>query len=259
MSHPDQPGQDSNSPATAYFGYRRVAAAEKARLVMQHFDTVARRYDLVNTILSFGLHYWWRRQAVRMLALKPGDLVLDVCGGTGDLAVRAAGAVGNAGRVILYDLNRAMMAAGRPRISRSPGASRIFLVQGDAERLSFADETFDAVMVGFGIRNLTSPEQGFKEMHRVLKTGGRLICLEFSQPTTLWFRWLYDLYSFYVMPLAGKLIVGSRQAYRYLPESIRMFPTAPELSAILEDIGFSQVSYRHFTNGIAVAHLGVKV
>jgi demethylmenaquinone methyltransferase/2-methoxy-6-polyprenyl-1,4-benzoquinol methylase len=260
MSTPDQKNRDLKPPAaeTACFGFHRVAASQKARLVMQHFDTVAPRYDLANTLLSFGLHYLWKRTAVKMLGLKPGDRVLDVCGGTGDLARLAARAVGAAGRVVLYDLNRAMMAAGRPGLARDPWAKDVLYVQGDAERLTFADATFDAAMVGFGIRNLTHPETGLAEMHRVLKPGGKLMCLEFSRPVTPWFRWLYDLYSFYVMPWAGRIIVGSKQAYCYLPESIRTFPEAGELSATLQSLGFSRVTCRLLTNGIAAIHLGVR-
>ncbi len=245
------------SPELPSLGYRQVIAAEKARLVKEHFDTVARRYDLANTLLSFGLHHLWKRIAVRQLALRPGDRVLDVCGGTGDLAVLAARAVGAAGLVILCDFNRAMMAAGQPRVARAPGA-RIAFVQGDAESLAFAPASFDAAMVGFGLRNLAHPEQGLKEMHRVLKPGGKFMCLEFSQPTAPWFRRLYDLYSFYIMPWGGKLIGGSRQAYTYLPESIRMFPLPGDLAALIREVGFVRVSYRPLSNGIAVVHLGTR-
>ncbi len=247
-----------DSGETAYFGYRRVAAADKGLLVREHFDTVAAHYDLMNTLLSFGLHHLWKRTAIKMLGLKPGDRVLDVCGGTGDLALLAARKVGRRGRIVIYDINRAMLVTGRPKIARSPLAPRIDWLQGDAERLSCPDAAFDAAMVGFGIRNLTHPEKGFQEMHRVLAPGGRLMCLEFSQPTWAWFRWLYDLYSFYFMPLAGKIMVGSWQAYTYLPESIRMFARPQELSAVLEEIGFAQVRFRRLTNGIAAVHVGVK-
>ncbi len=243
---------------TAYFGYRSVPAAEKWRLVHQHFDTVARRYDLLNTLLSFGLHHLWKWTAVRQLGLKPADRVLDVCGGTADLAILAAKAVGKNGRVVVYDINRAMMEAGRPKVVNSTLAPRILYLQGDAERLSCPDQSFDAAMVGFGIRNLTHPLAGFKEMHRVLKPGGKMMCLEFSQPVTPWFRWLYDFYSFHIMPAVGKLMVGSWQAYTYLPESIRMFAQPEELRAGLTSLGFTQVRYRRLTDGIAVVYLGVK-
>jgi demethylmenaquinone methyltransferase / 2-methoxy-6-polyprenyl-1,4-benzoquinol methylase len=247
------PGQE-----TAYFGYRRVAASDKWKLVHHHFDTVARRYDLLNTLLSFGMHHLWKWTAVRQMELRPGDRVLDVCGGTADLALLAARRVGSEGRVFVYDINRAMMAAGRPKVVNSTLGPRIAYIQGDAEQLSCPDASFDAAMVGFGIRNLTRPQAGFQEMHRVLKPGGKLMCLEFSKPVTPWFNWLYDFYSFHVMPAVGKLMVGSWQAYTYLPESIRMFSQPGELCATLEDLGFSQVGYRRLTNGIAVVYSGVK-
>lgn len=252
-------GKDA-APAqgVAHFGYRQVPAAEKWKLVHQHFDTVARRYDLMNTLLSFGLHHLWKWAAVRQLRLKPGDRVIDVCGGTADLAILAAKAVGASGRVVVYDINRAMMEAGRPKVAHSTLAPRIRYLQGDAERLSCPDASFDAAMVGFGIRNLTHPELGFREMHRVLKPGGKLMCLEFSRPVTPWFRRLYDFYSFHVMPAVGKLMVGSWQAYTYLPESIRMFAQPQELCALLAGLGFSRVRHRRLTNGIAVIHLAVK-
>ncbi len=254
-------GPDNHEPGgseAAYFGYRRVSAAEKGKLVHQHFDTVAGKYDLMNTLLSFGLHHLWKWTAVRLMGLKPGDRIIDVCGGTADLALLAARAVGETGRVVVYDINRAMMAAGLPKVVNSSLAPRIRFLQGDAERISAPDGCFDAAMVGFGIRNLTHPETGFKEMHRVLKTGGRLMCLEFSQPVAPWFRRLYDFYSFHLMPAMGKILVGSRQAYTYLPESIRRFSRPEELSRVLESLGFTRVRYRRLTNGIAVIHLGIK-
>jgi demethylmenaquinone methyltransferase / 2-methoxy-6-polyprenyl-1,4-benzoquinol methylase len=251
----DLPGPEDQ---TAYFGYRQVRAAEKGELVHRHFDTVARKYDLMNTLLSFGLHHLWKRAAVRMMGLKPGGRVLDVCGGTADLALRAARVIGDTGRVIVYDINWAMMAAGWPKLAGSPLAPRIGYIQGDAERLSCPDACFDAAMVGFGIRNLTRPQAGFQEMFRVLKPGGTMMCLEFSRPKTAWFRTLYDFYSFYVMPAVGKIMVGSWDAYTYLPESIRMFSQPEELSAVLTAIGFTRVRYRRLTDGIAVIYLGMK-
>ncbi len=242
----------------AYFGYQPVAPAEKEKLVHGHFDTVAARYDFMNTLLSFGMHYPWKWTAVRLLGLKAGDKVLDVCGGTADLALLAAKKTGPAGRVMVYDINRAMMEAGRPKVAEAHLSSRIAFLQGDAEHLSCPDASFDAAMVGFGIRNLTHPEQGFKEMYRVLKPGGKLMCLEFSQPVTGWFRRLYDFYSFYVMPLMGRIFVGSWQAYTYLPESIRMFANPEEVSATLARLGFVKISYRRLTNGVAVIHLAEK-
>jgi demethylmenaquinone methyltransferase / 2-methoxy-6-polyprenyl-1,4-benzoquinol methylase len=248
----------TGSSESAFFGYERIRAREKAARVLQHFDSVARIYDFMNTLLSFGIHHVWKRQAVRMLNLQPGDRVLDVCGGTGDLALAAARRVGRQGRVVIYDFNRAMIAAGLPKVLRNSLESRIRHIQGDAEQISFPDRSFEAVMVGFGIRNVTRMGQGFAEMFRVLKPGGQLMCLEFSRPVWPVFRWLYDVYSFYLMPFLGELIAGSRKAYTHLPESIRMFPLPDELSAMLRQLGFDRVRYRRFTNGIAVVHLAAK-
>lgn len=241
-----------------YFGYRKVSRAEKARRTRLHFEAVARRYDFMNTLLSFGIHYLWKRNAVRMIGLRPGDRVLDLCGGTGDLSVMAERSVGSEGRVVLYDLNRAMILAGKTKPTHAALRQRIRYVQGDAEAISFPDRSFDAAMVGFGIRNVSSLERGFSEMHRVLKPGGKLMCLEFSKPTAPLFRFLYDFYSFQIMPLLGEWLAGSRRAYTLLPESIRTFPLPDELSRILKKIGFEQVVYRRLTNGIAVVHLGQK-
>jgi demethylmenaquinone methyltransferase / 2-methoxy-6-polyprenyl-1,4-benzoquinol methylase len=241
-----------------HFGFRRVPTCEKVTLVRNHFDTVAKKYDSMNTLLSFGIHYLWKRTAIELLGLKEGESVLDVCGGTGDLSVHAARRIGPSGKIVLYDINRAMMEAGRYKSTHAAERSRILYVQGDAERAAFHSGSFDAVIVGFGIRNLTNREEGLREILRVLKPGGRFVCLEFSRPTAPWFRFLYDFYSFRIMPILGCLFTGSRQAYTYLPESIRLFPSPVEFSGILEEIGFQEVCYRRLTNGIACVHSGVK-
>jgi demethylmenaquinone methyltransferase/2-methoxy-6-polyprenyl-1,4-benzoquinol methylase len=254
----DQELLSIGSTAMADFGYLKVPEPEKVKWVRRHFNTVARNYDFMNTLLSFGAHIIWKRIAVRAMNLHDSAAVIDVCGGTADLSLLAAGCVGTSGRVVLYDINWAMMATGRPKVAASRLGGRIQYVQGDAERIAFADETFDAAMVGFGIRNLTHLETGFKEMHRVLRPGGKLMCLEFSEPAMPWFRLLYDFYSFHIMPALGNILAGSRHAYTYLPESIRLFPGPDKLKAILEDIGFSSVTYRRLTDGIAVIHIGKK-
>ena len=242
----------------AYFGYERISTAAKTDRVIQHFNSVARHYDFMNTLLSFGIHYAWKRTAVRMLKAAPGDCILDVCGGTGDLAILAARAVGPTGRVVIYDINRAMIQAGMHKVIDTDIEDRLGYIQGNAECISFPDHHFQGVMVGFGIRNVTRMKKGFEEMYRVLKPGGKMMCLEFSKPAWPVFRWLYDFYSFHIMPFLGELIVGSRKAYTHLPESIRMFPMPDELSELLRKIGFSRVTYRRLTNGIAVIHLAVK-
>jgi len=201
---------------TAQFGYKKVPAQEKVRLVQRHFDSIAAKYDFMNTLLSFGLHYLWKRAAVKMMKLQPGIRVIDVCGGTADLAILAARCVGPEGRVIVYDFNRSMMEVGKEKVHTALLDARIQYIQGDAEQISFPDGQFEAAMVGFGIRNLTHMDKGFAEMYRVLKPGGTLMCLEFSRPANPAFRFLYDSYSFYIMPLIGKIFTGSPHGL-YLP------------------------------------------
>lgn len=242
----------------ASFGFNIVPEKEKTEWVLRHFNSVARQYDFMNTLLSFGIHYLWKQIAVQMLNLQPGERILDVCGGTGDLSILAYRKVGPSGGVTLFDINRAMIEAGRHKNTNTEIRAKIQYVQGNAEEIAFPDNSFDAVMVGFGIRNVTHMEQGFTEMFRVLKPGGRMMCLEFSKPTNSVFRWLYDNYSFYLMPVLGQALAGSRKAYTHLPESIRLFPMPDELAHILEGIGYSEVTYRYLTNGIAVAHLANK-
>jgi demethylmenaquinone methyltransferase/2-methoxy-6-polyprenyl-1,4-benzoquinol methylase len=242
----------------ARFGIREFDEGKKADAVRIHFDRVAPKYDFMNSLLSFGIQHAWKRTAVRMLGVKAGDRVLDVCGGTGDLAILTARRTGPAGQVVIYDINHAMIQAGRHKIDPFPALSHISYVQGDAERIAFPDNTFDCAMVGFGIRNVTHLKRGFSEMARVLKPGGRLLCLEFSRPTNTVFRSLYDFYSFNIMPILGQLLVGSAESYACLPETIRMFPLPDELAALLTDIGLGRVHWKSLTNGISVAHVGVK-
>ena len=255
----EKPLVDSNNRRKkAFFGYETISEDEKTERVMKHFESVADWYDFMNTLLSFGIHHLWKRQAVNMMDLKPGDRVIDVCGGTGDLAVLASRKTAPDGRIVIYDINRAMMDAGRKKDAVKDLGDRLSFALGNAESISFPDNTFDAAMVGYGIRNVTRMEKGFEEMNRVLKPGGTIMCLEFSKPVMPVFRTLYDFYSFHVMPLLGELIAGTRQAYTHLPESIRTFPLPDELSAILERIGFTDVVYRRQTNGISVVHRGIK-
>ena len=242
----------------ANYGFQKVPEDEKTQWVLRHFNSVAHQYDFMNTLLSFGIHYLWKREAIDLLKLEAGDHVLDVCGGTGDLAIMAKRQIGSTGQVTVYDINRAMIEAGRHKKTNASIRQQIQYVQGNAELISFPDHRFDVVMVGFGIRNVTHMEQGFREILRVLKPGGKLMCLEFSKPANPFFCKLYDFYSLNIMPYLGQVLAGSRAAYTHLPESIRMFPLPNELKDILEKIGFKQVTWKRLTNGIAVIHLAMK-
>jgi len=238
---------------TAAFGFTKYQESEKINRVNRHFDSIATRYDLMNTLLSGGIHYLWKRIAVNALGIRPGAMVLDVCGGTGDMARMSASKSGNGGLSAVYDVNWKMIDQGRKKKSEN-----VTFVQGDAETISFQDETFDAVSIGFGIRNVTHMETVFREIHRVLKKEGTFCCLEFSKPVNPLFRSFYDFYSFTVMPFLGQCITGSRQAYTAFPESIRSFPLPGELAEIVRQAGFRKVRVRRLTNGIAVIHSGKK-
>ena len=237
------------------FGYASVSAPEKRRLVGGQFDSIARRYDLADALLSFGLHFRWKRWGIDRLALKDGELALDVCGGTADLALLASTRVVPHGFAFVYDFNRPMMRAGRVKAKRSRFAESVLFIEGDAESLSFPDAVFDAITVGFGIRNLVHLDRGLSEMHRVLKPGGRIMILEFSLPVHAWFRRLYDLYSFKVMPLGARIICGTAGPFRYLAESIRVFDPPERVVERLKSAGFSDVRFRRLTDGIAVVYL----
>ena len=245
-------------PDKASLGYRAVTAAEKTRVVAHYLDAIAHRYDLADTLLSFGLHHVWKRRTVRLLGLQKGQRVLDACGGTADLALRAGRPVGPEGLVVGYDISRAMLEMGRAKVNRSGEPLPVPFVQGDAESISFPDGTFDAVMVGFGLRNLAHPFVGMREMFRVLRRGGRLTCLEFAVPGTALLRWLYHFYSFVVMPRAGKLITGAREPFSYLAESIRVFPAPEKVAEVMREMGFSGVGVKRLSGGIAVVYSAVR-
>ncbi|MDA3790110.1 MAG: class I SAM-dependent methyltransferase, partial [Desulfobacula sp.] len=233
----------------AKFGFTSYAESDKVHRVNRHFDTIADRYDLMNTILSAGIHYAWKRRAIELLMIKPEEKVQDVCGGTGDMARLSASRSGKNGISIVYDINRKMIEQGKKKSIKG-----VSFVQGDAECICFPDNSFNAVSIGFGIRNITHLETGFKEIYRVLKKGGTMSCLEFSKPDNTLFRYLYDFYSFKIMPLLGRFITGSMEAYTAFPESIRAFPLPDELSLILKSIGFKDIKIKKLTNGIAVIH-----
>lgn len=240
------------------YGYKKILPSEKRRLILGHFDSIARNYDLVDTLLSFGMHFYWRRRVMQRLKLKPGQVVLDLCAGTADFGVLASRVVGPRGKVVVCDISRLMMVAGQEKAARARVEKRIHWVQGDAERMGFDNEAFDAVIVGYGIRNFVFLEQGVREIYRVLKNGGKFMAMEFSIPKTAWVRDLYRLYSFKIMPVAGKLITGTAEPFYYLAESIRVFPAPEQIRALLTANGFTNADFERLTNGFAVLFYGEK-
>ena len=249
-----------------HFGERLVPESDKRGLVNEVFDSVAPKYDLMNDLMSMGTHRLWKSFVVRQMRLRPGDSAIDVAGGTADIALLMKRAVGpsdsggrKGGSVTVYDINQGMLAVGRDKCIDRGHIKGINFVRGDAEEIAFADNTFHGAVVGFGIRNVTHLELAFSEMARVVKPGGRVVCLEFSRPKSALVRRLYDAYSFSFIPAVGKAVTGNRYAYVYLPESIRRFPPQEELKAIMESAGLYKVRYYNLFNGIAAVHVGVKV
>jgi len=251
------PPVDHPTQGTASFGYREVPAEEKPSLVRGVFDSVADRYDLMTDLMSGGIHRLWKAAMVDWLRPRSGQHFIDVAGGTGDIAFRILERLGTdacASRVVVCDLTPAMLAVGRDRAIDRGILSGIEWVNGDAESLPFADRSFDAYTVAFGLRNLTHLDQALNEACRVLRPGGRLLCLEFSHVATPLLDRLYDLYSFQVLPLLGQIVARDRPAYQYLVESIRRFPKQDELARRIAAAGFDRVTFRNLTGGIAALH-----
>jgi demethylmenaquinone methyltransferase / 2-methoxy-6-polyprenyl-1,4-benzoquinol methylase len=246
---------------TTHFGFKTVEETEKQQKVGEVFHSVAGKYDIMNDVMSAGLHRVWKRFAVDISGVKPGDKVLDIAGGSGDLSKLFAKKVGanlveNAGEVILTDINASMLAVGRDRMLDA--GLNVPATQCNAEKLPFADNTFDCVIVAFGLRNMTHKDIALKEMQRVLKVGGRLLVLEFSK---VWqpLEKLYDAYSFKLLPFMGKLIANDAESYQYLAESIRMHPDQETLKQMMLDAGFGKVDYYNLSAGVVALHKGYKL
>jgi demethylmenaquinone methyltransferase/2-methoxy-6-polyprenyl-1,4-benzoquinol methylase len=222
------------------------------------FSSVADNYDLMNDLMSFGIHRLWKRFTLGQTGLKPGDLALDLAGGTGDLARGLAHQVGDTGKVVLADINAAMLGHGRSKLIDHGITGNVEFVQADAERLPFPDRYFDCITIGFGLRNVTRKEAALASMYRVLKPGGRLLILEFSKPLTPTLRSLYDQYSFKVLPQLGRLVAKDEASYRYLAESIRMHPDQKTLKDMMEAVGFERCNYFNLTGGVVALHRGYR-
>ena len=242
-----------------HFGYEQVPVGEKAGRVRHVFESVADRYDLMNDLMSFGVHRLWKRFALGQTGLKPGQQALDVAGGSGDLALGLAHQVGDSGRVLLTDINAAMLATGRRRMVDAGQADNIQYMQADAEKLPFATGSFHCVTIGFGLRNVTRKEAALASMFRVLKPGGRLLVLEFSHPATPGLKSIYDTYSFHVLPWLGRNVAKDEASYRYLAESIRMHPDQETLKGMMQTAGFARCDYFNLSGGIVALHRGYKL
>lgn len=250
--------QNDLADETTHFGYQKVKKSEKQEKVAQVFTSVAKKYDLMNDLMSFGIHRLWKRYAIGLSGVRAGQKVLDIAGGTGDLAKVFSRQVGKTGHVVLSDINEAMLEVGRERLINA-GCNNVDFVLANAETLEpFEDESFDLVTISFGLRNVTDKDKALKAMYRVLKKGGRLLVLEFSKPTFKPFEKVYDLYSFTALPLMGKLVVGDSDSYQYLAESIRMHPDQATLKQMMENAGFVNCDYHNLTGGIVAVHRGFK-
>jgi demethylmenaquinone methyltransferase/2-methoxy-6-polyprenyl-1,4-benzoquinol methylase len=241
--------------STTHFGFEKVDESEKAQRVRGVFDSVATRYDLMNDLMSMGLHRAWKAYTVMVANVGEGSRVLDIAGGTGDLALAFSKKVGASGQVVHTDINEAMLRTGRDRLLDA-GVTLPTLVC-DAEKLPFADNHFDVVSVAFGLRNMTHKDRALKEMNRVLKPGGKLLVLEFSKVAKPLAK-VYDWYSFQVLPRLGKLVAGDDASYRYLAESIRMHPAQEELKTLMKEGGFGHVDYHNMSGGVVALHVGIK-
>ena len=244
---------------TTDFGFERVTWGEKRKRVGAVFDSVATRYDLMNDLMSFGVHRLWKRFAIELAAVRAGERALDLAGGTGDLSAALAERVGPSGQVVCSDINASMLEVGRQRLADRGIAGNIEYVLADAEKLPFEDNSFDCLTIAFGLRNVTDKAAALASMYRVLKPGGRLLVLEFSKPRAPGLSKLYDTYSFRMLPLMGRLVARDADSYRYLAESIRMHPDQETLKGMMEQAGYARCQFYNLTGGIVAVHRGYKL
>jgi demethylmenaquinone methyltransferase/2-methoxy-6-polyprenyl-1,4-benzoquinol methylase len=243
---------------TTHFGYREVPVPDKAGLVREVFESVADKYDLMNDLMSLGIHRAWKRDFAAHSGVRLGHKVLDLAGGTGDIAALMSKRVGNSGSVVLSDINAAMLDVGRQRLEDRGISGNISYALANVEKLPFDAAEFDAVTIAFGLRNVTDKDAALHEMHRVMRPGGKVLILEFSQVQPELLKKAYNSYSFGILPMLGKLVAGDEASYRYLAESIRQHPPQEELADMMREAGFDNVRYRNLTGGIVAIHSGVR-
>ncbi|PHS24192.1 MAG: bifunctional demethylmenaquinone methyltransferase/2-methoxy-6-polyprenyl-1,4-benzoquinol methylase UbiE [Methylophaga sp.] len=242
---------------TTHFGYKEVPTAEKVKHVAGVFHSVADKYDLMNDLMSMGIHRLWKRFTIHTSGVRRGATVLDIAGGTGDLALKFSKLVGSTGRVILADINASMLNVGRDRLMDEGITDNIDYVQANAECLPFPNNTFDVITIAFGLRNVTDKDAALRSMFRILKPGGRLLVLEFSKPAE-WLTPIYDTYSFKLLPKIGKIFSDDEESYQYLAESIRMHPDQETMKSMMADAGFERCDYHNMSAGIVALHSGYK-
>ncbi|MCX8580860.1 MULTISPECIES: bifunctional demethylmenaquinone methyltransferase/2-methoxy-6-polyprenyl-1,4-benzoquinol methylase UbiE [unclassified Gilliamella] len=255
MSQSSQPNENQDK---IDFGYTQVPKQDKVKRVAEVFHSVADKYDIMNDLMSFGIHRIWKKITIEYSSVRKGQKVLDLAGGTGDLTAKFSQIVGDDGLVVLADINESMLKVGRDKLRDKGLFKNIEYVQANAEELPFADNYFDCITISFGLRNVTDKQKALESMWRVLKPGGRLLILEFSKPQYQILNKAYDLYSFTMLPLMGKIVANDSDSYRYLAESIRMHPDQKTLKKMMEDAGFVDVKYHNMTGGIVALHTGFK-
>jgi demethylmenaquinone methyltransferase/2-methoxy-6-polyprenyl-1,4-benzoquinol methylase len=257
MSVSDTKNTDTDNNTT-HFGFKQVDKNQKVDMVKEVFQSVAAKYDIMNDMMSFGIHRLWKRYTIDCSGVRAGHKILDLAGGTGDLTAKFSRIVGESGQVVLADINDAMLKVGRDKLRNLGIVGNVEYVQANAETLPFPDNTFDIITIAFGLRNVTDKAKALASMHRVLKPGGRLLVLEFSKPTNEMLSKAYDLYSFHLLPKMGQVIANDSESYQYLAESIRMHPGQDELKSMMDEAGFEHTSYQNLTGGIVAMHRGFK-